>query len=420
MASISSDPQGRRTVQFVAGDGKRRSIRLSKVSLRIAEEFRLRVEALLTAGLAGVSPDPETARWVAGLPDATAEKLARVGLVAGRAARASRLGDFLDAYIAGRTDADPRTVTNLRIGAARLVDYPAFGRARELRTITAGDCDKWLIWLKGRYADATVNRTVKWARQFFRAAVREELLARNPFEGLQVPAATNEARQRFIDRDVAAQVLDACPSAEWRLIFALSRFGGLRCPSEHLALEWADVDWARGRFLVRSPKTGPRWVPLFPELRPHLEEVFELAAEGSTHVITRYHHATQNLRSKLLRILERAGVDAWPRLFHNLRATRETELAAEYPLHVVCAWIGNTERIAAKHYLQVTDADFRKAAGGAAESGALAALHNPVQQPAAAVRTEPQSEGNPGGDCELVRDGAAQFNDVQDRRGISA
>jgi hypothetical protein len=59
----------------------------------------------------------------------------------------------------------------------------------------------------------------------------------------------------------------------------------------------------------------------------------------------------------------RAGVTAWPRLFHNLRASRETELAAIYPLHVVCSWIGNSERIAFQHYLQVTDNYFAEACG---------------------------------------------------------
>jgi hypothetical protein len=72
-----------------------------------------------------------------------------------------------------------------------------------------------------------------------------------------------------------------------------------------------------------------------------------------------------------MRIIRRAGLTPWPKLFHNLRASRETELAAEYPTHVVCAWIGNTERIAAKHYRQVTDDDFAQAQGGA-ESGAAA------------------------------------------------
>jgi hypothetical protein len=63
------------------------------------------------------------------------------------------------------------------------------------------------------------------------------------------------------------------------------------------------------------------------------------------------------------------------KLFHNLRASRETELAAQFPIHVVCAWIGNTEMIAAKHYLQVTEADFERATSssreGGAESGAV-------------------------------------------------
>ena len=36
---------------------------------------------------------------------------------------------------------------------------------------------------------------------------------------------------------------------------ALSRYGGLRCPSEHLALKWSDVDWDKSRIRVPSPKT---------------------------------------------------------------------------------------------------------------------------------------------------------------------
>ena len=44
------------------------------------------------------------------------------------------------------------------------------------------------------------------------------------------------------------------------------------------------------------------------------------------------------------------------------QAARETEVAQEFPLHVAAAWIGNSQTIAAKHYLQVTDEHFRKAA----------------------------------------------------------
>jgi hypothetical protein len=30
-------------------------------------------------------------------------------------------------------------------------------------------------------------------------------------------------------------------------------------------------------------------------------------------------------------------------------------------MHVVCAWIGNSQAVAAKHYLQTTDEHFEKA-----------------------------------------------------------
>ncbi len=172
-------------------------------------------------------------------------------------------------------------------------------------------------------------------------------------------------------------MLDACPDHEWRLIFALSRFGGLRCPSEHLRLRWADVDWDRGRITVHSSKTehhegkASRVIPIFPELRPHLEAAWEQAEPGTEYVITRYRDAGQNLRTAFERIIWKAGLAPWPKLFQNLRATRETELAESFPIHVVCEWIGNSAAIAAKHYLQVTDDHYQQASEKAA--------HNPAQ-----------------------------------------
>ena len=133
-------------------------------------------------------------------------------------------------------------------------------------------------------------------------------------------------------------------------------------------LTWDCVDWENSRLHIRSPKTehhagkATRTIPLFPELRPYLDEAFEQAEEGgSAFVITRYRDTNMNLRTQLNRILDRAGLEAWPKLFQNLRSTRETELAEEYPIQVVCSWIGNSASVATKHYLQVTDEHFEKA-----------------------------------------------------------
>ncbi len=216
-------------------------------------------------------------------------------------------------------------------------------------------------------AENTRKKRISNAKQLFQDAVDHELISRNPFKGLKSSVGSNRSRDYFLSREDAQEILDACPNGQWRLIFALSRFGGLRCPSEHLALTWDDIDWAGNRFTVHSPKTErheggeSRIVPMFPELRPHLEHAWEQAQEGAEHVITHYRDASQNLRTQFQRIIKRAGLTPWPKLFQNLRASRATELAAAHPAHVAAAWLGHSALVAQKHYWQVTDADFEKA-----------------------------------------------------------
>ena len=69
-----------------------------------------------------------------------------------------------------------------------------------------------------------------------------------------------------------------------------------------------------------------------------------------------------NLRTRFHKIIERAGLMPWERLFHNLRASRQTELEDQFPSHVVGAWMGDSEAVAKKRYLQVRDEHFEQAA----------------------------------------------------------
>jgi hypothetical protein len=78
-------------------------------------------------------------------------------------------------------------------------------------------------------------------------------------------------------------------------------------------------------------------------------------------VINRYRRPNQNLRQTLLRILRAAGVQPWPRLFQNMRASRETELLAQWPAKDVSSWLGNSTPVAMKHYAMATDAAFKAA-----------------------------------------------------------
>jgi len=250
-----------------------------------------------------------------------------------------------------------------------------FGSEKPLKEITPGDADDWrLNLISQELAENTVRRRCGIAKQFLTAAKRRGLVNENPFEDLKSAIQANASRFYFVNRSETEKVIEACPDAEWRLLFALSRYGGLRCPSEHLLLRWSDINWEQGRMLVRSPKTEhhpggeSRMVPIFPELKPFLDECFELAESGTEYVITRYRDKNVNLRTQLQRIIRRAGLEVWPKLFQNLRSTRQTELEEQFPSHVVCSWIGNTQAVAIKHYLQVTEDHFAKA------------VQNPVQQ----------------------------------------
>jgi len=80
--------------------------------------------------------------------------------------------------------------------------------------------------------------------------------------------------------------------------------------------------------------------------------------------------------------VRRAGLQPWPRLFHNLRSSRETELVETYPVQVVTAWLGNTPAVAMKHYLMTTDEHFNRAVQGGAECGAPTAQNVAQHAPA--------------------------------------
>ena len=56
-------------------------------------------------------------------------------------------------------------------------------------------------------------------------------------------------------------------------------------------------------------------------------------------------------------------ISGWLQLLHSMRASRQTELQREFPLHVVCSWLGNSPRIAQQSYLLVTEDDFVRAVG---------------------------------------------------------
>jgi len=384
MASICEDPGGRKRILFNGQDGVRCAIRLGKMSRKQADSFKIRLETLIADRIAGHGQSAELAEWIRGLDSVIRGRLVAVGLLNDDGLANVRLGALLDHFFAGLA-VKPSTVVVYQQARRNLLEF--FGKDRLVRKVRALDADKWRQYLvQCNLAQATISKRVKTARQIFKRALKWKMISENPFEEVKAGSQTNKSRMYFIPRKDADRVLGACPDAQWRLIFVLSRFGGVRCPSETLAIKWSDVDWERSRLRIPSEKTEHleghdcRWIPMFPELRPHLMEVFDKAEEGTEYVITRYRVQNKNLRTQFRRIVRKAGLTPWAKPFHNLRSTRETELAEIFPIHVVCAWLGNSRAVAQDHYLQVTESHFARAVREAAQ--------NRAQQGAELTRTD--------------------------------
>ena len=369
MASITRQASGRREIQFSGPDGRRRTIRLGPVDQKTAESTRLRVEELVAAATHGVAASFSTSQWLATLGDQMHGRLVRAGLCSARSEPAAELtlATMIDQYIVRRDDVKPGTKA-IYLQAKKHLQLH-FGATRLIRSITSAEAGDYRRALRKKYSEAYTAKMIIKARTFWRDAADRGLADTNVFLKVQAGSQVNTARHRFVDRLTMEKVIAACPDAQWKLLLALSRYAGLRCPSEHLALRWDDIDWDKSRMTVRAIKTehhadhGVRAVPIFEPLRPYLRAVYESREADATHVITRYRQANSNLRTQLMRYIEKAGLKPWPRLFHNLRASCQTELAERFPSHVVCGWIGNSELVARKHYLQTTDEHFAKAAG---------------------------------------------------------
>jgi hypothetical protein len=74
-----------------------------------------------------------------------------------------------------------------------------------------------------------------------------------------------------------------------------------------------------------------------------------------------YHSNVTNLRTQFRRILKKADVEAWTRIFHNLSASRQTELQEVLPDHASNQWLGISSRVAEEHYITVHDEHWDRA-----------------------------------------------------------
>lgn len=388
MAALCSEVGARGTTYRVllrTPDGRRHTIRLGRVNKKIAETAKRMIESLEAAKAAGHSPDRETAEWVGRLGDEIHARLARAGLVPPReqaSATIVTLGQHLEQLFGSLGKQKATTARNYTRARRLLEEF--FGKDRTLESITEGDADAYKRWLLARYAPASASVDLRRARQYLKAAVRRRLIAVNPFAEVPCGPQVNDDRIYYVTVEDIERVIAACPDSDWRLIFALPRYGGIRFPSEAEKLKWEDVDWENSRFTVHEKKVehhpgrGRRVVPIFAALRPHLERAYRERAPGAVYVVPRARHGA-NLGTQAKRIIEKAGVKPWPKLFVNMRGSCSDDLERDGVAEkAINAWVGNTARMRQRHYHAVRPEDW----------SAVTGIPAPIPAPPKAVRRD--------------------------------
>lgn len=289
---------------------------------------------------------------------------------------------WLDRYIAFRSDVKDTTKATYREAFAYLRVY--FDNNPTIDAITRADAADWLAEMNtGHLTDdlnklipehdkrrrwrkpslSTIRRHVRTARQVFKQACDDDRIKFNPFDRLNGTPPKMMKSWREVTHAEAKTIIDACPNAGWRMLFALCRFAGLR-RNESLSLEWGAVDWDRNRMVVNvdveqdTTKQAFRITPIEPARCPTglarmMREAFESATPGTVLVCEGVN--SNNLRRTALAILRRSGVGVYAKPFHTLRKNRITEVAMEYPQGILEEWFGHDEEVSRRHYQRVPE-----------------------------------------------------------------
>ena len=384
MASVSTNQKtGTRRVLFVKADGTRAAIHVGKVPMATAVEVGAHMDHLVLCQQSRGDIRRSTREWMDHIQlqwPRLARRLMKMGLIA-RTSEAGlkqqdmniALADFAEEWIAGRNDVRPNTTRLWQQTAVRIREFFGSAPMSSLTVKHANDFRRWLLTPgeKGGagYGGASPGKHMAVTKAFLKEAVDAGIISVNPFGSIKIDRQKNSSRQRFIDASVIHQVIERCPDEELQLVIALARWGGLRTPSEPFAMQWKHIDLNRRRVHVQCVKTetkgkAAREIPLFPELVPFIEKLRSSTQNKAPDdfVIPALRRSTgANVRKRMSHAIRTAGLKSWPRVFHNLRSSRQTELQERFPRKTLCEWMGNSEQVADQHYLQVREEHFEQA-----------------------------------------------------------
>ncbi len=192
------------------------------------------------------------------------------------------------------------------------------------------------------YTRAVVYSVLNMA---YTQAVKEGLTNANPIENVPPPKHTRK-RGKALTLEQQRQFLQVIENDTRKPLYMFYLLTGCR-RAEALSVEWSDIDFERKRIHIRGTKTprADRFVPLFPQLSPILEQ---LPRDGA-----RLFPFTDNMIKGYWQRLKRKN--AFGFRLHDLRHTFATRaLESGISLATVSKWLGHVSvAITADIYMHV-------------------------------------------------------------------
>lgn len=208
-----------------------------------------------------------------------------------------------------------------------------------------------------RYAPTTVAKSIVDLRTFGAWAIKRGYATTNPFKEVPTGKTGNRDRDFQVPADWAPRILEACPTQNWRTLFCLWRFAGLR-QQEPMLLTRESVDLGERKLRVYATKTeryengGFRTVPIVPLLAKELKEQLRVIPKNENYLI--FGNRRKAFDRGFQYILIQAGLPRWEKTFQNMRSSCENDWIAEgIPSHVVASWLGHSVKTQEKYYLRV-------------------------------------------------------------------
>jgi integrase len=250
------------------------------------------------------------------------------------------LGELCERYLKTVQHQKPKTIERKTFIVKRIkTDWPT-GRFTQVSKIKPSDVDAWLS--RYRFGSASRNLHISCLKELFNSAVRDRIISASPavhlrFAKREKPIRLTPTFEQFkaLIADVRAQVFnaDAQDSADFLEFLGLAGLG----QAETSSLTPADIDFDAGRIITFRHKTSTGFaIPMFPQVRPLLERLFDCKSGGEPIFKVR------DAKKALAGACRRLGLPAFSqRSLRRMFITRAIQLGVD--VKTIAEWQGHKD-----------------------------------------------------------------------------